>query len=123
MPPLRTPAWRLIGLTRNEAGVLALERGRLTFTPLHDGDGFSVPVEEVTGVSFPWYYVGGGVKLTAAGEAYRFSFVRPNGGAQVRSGIVTPAYASRESPSALEPGMGEVARGRRVGKAWKAALA
>lgn len=122
MTDLRTPAWRLIGLTRNEPGVLALERGHLTFTPLR-GDGFSVPVSRVSRVVFPWYYFGGGVKLTAGGEAYRFSFVRPNGGEMVPAHLVTPAHASDEDPWDLEPGFGELARGRRAGTAWKAALA
>lgn len=121
MTSLRTPAWRLIGLTRNQPGLLDLADGRLAFTPLQ-GEGFDVPLAEVTGVTFPWYYIGGGVKLKAAGEAYRFSFVRPNGAEHVPARLVPREYASDEDPWEVEPGMGEVARGRRVGTAWKAAL-
>ena len=71
-------AWRLIGTLRSEAGWLDLTAGRLRYsTPA--GVVFDVPLAEVTGIIWPWYYFGGGVKLTAAGEQYRLSFVLPNG--------------------------------------------
>ena len=71
-------AWRLIGTLRSQAGWLDLTAGRLRYsTP--DGVVFDVPLAEVTDITWPWYYFGGGVKLTAGGEQYRFSFVLPNG--------------------------------------------
>jgi hypothetical protein len=71
-------AWLLIGTFRTAAGWLDLTAGRLRFsTP--DQVVFDVSLAEVTDVDWPWYYFGGGVKLRAAGERYRFSFVLPNG--------------------------------------------
>ena len=71
-------AWRLIGTLRSQDGWLDLTAGRLRYsTP--DGVVFDVPLAEVTDITWPWYYFGGGVKLTAGGEEYRFSFVLPNG--------------------------------------------
>jgi hypothetical protein len=71
-------AWRLIGTLRTEAGWLDLTAGRLRYTS-ELGAMFDVRLDEVTDVVWPWYYFGGGVKLTAQGDRYRFSFVLPNG--------------------------------------------
>src|SRR5687767_3377807 len=79
---LRTAAWMLVGLTGNVPGVLELSRGRLSFRT-EEGAAFDVPLSEVTGVKFPWWWFGGGAKVTAAGTAYRLSFVRPNGAEDV----------------------------------------
>ncbi len=71
-------AWRLIGTFRTAAGWLDLTAGRLRFsTPAEVV--FDVPLAEVTDIIWPWYYFGGGVKLSAGGKQYRFSFVLPNG--------------------------------------------
>ena len=68
--------WRLIGTLRSEAGWLDLTAGRLRYTT-ETREVFDVSLDEVTDVVWPWYYFGGGVKLTADGEQYRFSFVLP----------------------------------------------
>ena len=103
---LRTPAWRLIGLTRSEPGILALAEGRLTYRT-NAGVMFDVPLMDISEVVFPWYYFGGGVKLNAVGEAYRFSFVEPN-----------------DAPSSplVGPGGVGVTAGRQAGAEWKRIL-
>ena len=97
---LRTPAWRLVGLSRSIPGELHLHDGRLRYT-ISDGRLFDAALEDVTDVVFPWYYFGGGMTLRVGRDAYRFSFVVP-----------TEDYGS----------LGDIPDGRRAGKAWKAAL-
>ncbi|MBK9155692.1 MAG: hypothetical protein IPM25_16035 [Chloracidobacterium sp.] len=97
MTSISTPVWRLTGLRGSEPGTLQLSDGRLKYTP-DDGPGFDVPMEEISGVNFPWYYFSGGFKLRVRGEEYRFSFVEPHN-----------EYADIKS-------------GRSLGKQWKAAL-
>ncbi|MEO0558965.1 MAG: hypothetical protein AAF170_12355 [Bacteroidota bacterium] len=106
-PSLRTPAWRLIGLTRSEPGVLSYTDGRLSYRT-EDGLLFDVPLSDVSNVVFPWVYFGGGVKLVADGEAYRFSFVTPN------DALSSPLTGA---------GPVGIAAGRRAGAEWKRVLA
>ena len=67
---------------------------------------FDAPLAEVSRVTFPWFYFGGGMKLAVRRAPYRFSFVRPqNTLGESLEGIVA------------------IPEARRNGKAWKAALA
>jgi hypothetical protein len=94
---LCTPAWLLKGLFRHELGVLEYAGGRLAFT-IGGRERFDVPLAEVRDVTFPWYYFGGGVKLTIRDQRYRFSFVEPGE-------------------------RGDIAAGRERSSAWKRVLA
>jgi hypothetical protein len=118
---LRTPAWLLVGLFGNRPGVLALADGWLTFIT-EDGRVFDAPLVEVTGVTFPWYYFGGGVKLTVAGTRYRLSFVRPNGAEDIPGQVL----ARLGNPLGLLTAgrkIVDIGSCRQAGKAWKTALA
>jgi hypothetical protein len=112
--------WRLIGTLRTEAGWLDLTAGRLRYTT-ETREVFDVRLQEVTGVVWPWYYFGGGVKLTVDGEQYRFSFVLPNGAEYPEA----RAQAEAGDPAALaivaRKGK-DIARGRTAGKEWQRLL-
>jgi hypothetical protein len=74
-----SPAWVLVGLTRNLPGWLAYKDGWLAFA---DTDGkvlFVAEPSDVRELTFPWYYFGGGLKMKILDQKYRISFVRPNG--------------------------------------------
>ena len=93
---LSTPAWVLDGFFRWRSGILVLDDGRLAFsTP--EAQVFDVPLTSVAGVRFPWYYVGGGVILTAGDHLYRLSFVEPGD-------------------------QGDLAGGRQAGRLWRSAF-
>ncbi|MEO3785007.1 hypothetical protein ABGB12_16840 [Actinocorallia sp. B10E7] len=131
---LQTLAWLIMGSTGSTPGVLGTEGGRLRFeahgrgaltmgqlrtleqrtghsgltdllTMGHSLVLFDVPLQEVGQVRFPWYYFGGGMKLTVAGSPYRFSFLQP------QNAQTTPSHVA---------GIGA---GRASGRAWKSALA
>jgi hypothetical protein len=104
-----SPAWQLIGATRNKPGHLVLADGTLTFE-VESRPVFRVPLSQVTNVVFPWYYFSGGAKMTVKGTHYRFSFVKPND-------AVDPDDRSAGIGSVLSIGSG-----RKAGKAWKEAL-
>lgn len=97
---LCTQAWLLTGLTRSIPGILESANGRFALTT-EEGRVFDVPLSEVTGVKFPWYYFGGGVKFHIGVNRYRLSFVKPTG------------YSGE---------IGDIGEGRRAGKVWKSAL-
>ena len=83
---------------RSEAGWLDLREDSLRyFTPA--GVVFAAPLAEVSRLHFPWYYFGGGLKLTVGGEEYRFSFVEPNGAQYPEPG----ALAAEGDPDSLAP--------------------
>ncbi len=122
---LVSPAW-LIGGLRNVPGYLATAQGGLTF--VSDTPVFDVPLAQVTDVSWPWWWFGGGVRLTAAGQRWKITFVRPNG--------MPPPH-----PSMLETGVGvfglltgtwhdvyamrglaDVRSGRAAGRRWREVL-
>ena len=113
-------AWRLIGTLRSEAGWLDLTAGRLRYsTPA--GVVFDVPLAEVTGIIWPWYYFGGGVKLTADGEQYRFSFVLPNG-AEYPTARLAAAAGDLSSLTIVWQKADDIGAGRAAGKEWRRRL-
>ena len=113
-------AWRLIGTFRTQAGWLDLTTGRLGYTSETRGEEFDVRLDEVKDVVWPWYYFGGGVKLTVNGEQYRLSFVLPNGA----------EYPTARMAAAADPGSlavvlqkgNDIAAGRDAGKEWRRRL-
>lgn len=113
-------AWLLIGTFRTAAGWLDLTAGRLRYsTP--DQVVFDVPLGAVTDVHWPWYYFGGGVKLTAGGERYRISFVLPNGAEYPAA----RAAADAGDPAALATvwqKASDIGAGREVGREWRRRL-
>ena len=83
-------------------------------------------LDDVTDVAFPWFYFGGGAKLTVAGTRHRLSFVRPNGAEVVSArlvddvvgGAVGGAFALLTAHEKIR----DIGDGRKAGKAWKAVL-
>jgi hypothetical protein len=119
---LRTPAWLLVGLTRSVPGVLECADDRLAYSN-EDGRVFEVPLSEVTGVTFPWYYFSGGVKFTIGADHYRLSFVRPNDASDIPDRLL--AETAADAPFALLTAgrkIADIGEGRRAGKAWKTIL-
>ena len=105
--------------------MLELADGRLGFTT-EEGRVFEAPLEEVTDVTFPWFYFGGGVKLTVAGTRYRLSFVRPNGAelvsARLMEGVVGGAVGGAFALMTARQKVSDIGVGRMAGKAWRAVL-
>ncbi len=120
---LLTPAWLLKGLTGSVPGVLELESGRLAFTT-EEGRVFEAPLAEIRDVVFPWYYFGGGAKLTVNGERYRLSFVRPNDASDVPGRLLAGAGSAGAALGLLTVGrkIRDIGSGRAAGKAWKELL-
>jgi len=68
---------------------------------------FNTPLERVRRVVFPWYYFDGGAIVETDHARFRLSFLQPQ-----NTKILEP----------LSGTIGEIAEGRRAGKAWKVAL-
>lgn len=125
---LTTPAWLLVGMTRNVPGVLSYDGDRLRFASA-DSVIFDVASTEVEDVKWPKLWMGGGCKLRAAGEEYRISFVQPNGAADITdellgdaAGVLGVFNTAADVKEALGS-FGSVKKGRDAGKAWKETLA
>jgi hypothetical protein len=115
-----SPAWLLKGITVSIPGWLELKRDRLRFmTP--EEVVFDAPLSEVTSVTFPWYYFGGGVKLLASGQPHRLSFVVPNGGEYVE-GRALAAFGNPESLFMAASKMADIHDGREIGRRWRELL-
>ena len=113
-------AWRLKGITVSIPGWLDLTAGRLRFaTP--DEVVFDVPLAEVTDIVYPWYYFGGGVKLRAAGELYRISFVLPNG-MEYASARGLASQGDLASLAIVASKAEDIGAGREVGRRWRELL-
>ncbi len=89
--------WRMIRISGSERGRLVLTKDRFSFQG-EKGTRFDVPNSAILAVKFPWYYFGGGMKVTIGPDTYRFSFMEPHN-----------EYAS-------------IGDGRETGAKWKAAL-
>ena len=124
---LATPAWIMAGRLRNVPGVLVAGEGGLAFAG-DDGPVFGVPLAEVTDVTWPWHWFGGGCVLTAAGHRYKITFVRPNGAPDVApslldAGVVLLAgLAGAGIPAHSVRGLLDVRAGRRAAAMWKQVL-
>lgn len=119
-PDFASDAWLLQGLTQSIPGWLDLQGGRLRFTT-PDEVVFESPLSEVTAITFPWYYFGGGMKLRAGGAPYRISFVKPNGAEYA----VARGLAAHGDPASLLLAAEKVAdihTGRGAGRRWRAVL-
>jgi hypothetical protein len=114
-------AWLLEGLTVSVPGWLDLQQERLRFTT-PDEVVFEVPRSDITSITFPWYYFGGGMKLRAAGRSYRLSFVKPNGAEYP----VARGLASHGNPAAAlllaASKMADIRTGRDAGRRWRQLL-
>jgi hypothetical protein len=98
-------------MTGSEPGVLTLSGGRLSFVA-NDGPRFEAAVDRVA-VKYPWYYFGGGCKVTLpGGVTHRISFVKPNGAGDAAGDLIDAGQK-----------LSDIGAGRRAGKAWRAALA
>lgn len=113
-------AWRLIGTFRTEAGWLDLTAGRLRFTS-ETRELFDVPLREVRDIVWPWYYFGGGMKLTVGGVQYRFSFVLPNGAEYPTARLAAAAGDPAALALVVQKG-DDIAKGRGAGKEWRRRL-
>jgi hypothetical protein len=115
-------AWVLKGITGSDAaGLLRLSGGRLTLIG-QNGTAFDVPVGEVSDVTFPWFYFSGGMKLTAAGEKYRLSFVKPNNQNSYVAGQAANEIVPGAGMLAVADITGDIRKGRSAGKEWKRLL-
>lgn len=120
-PSLRSAVWLLVGMTGSRPGLLELSGGRLAFTA-EEGRVFEVPVVEATDVVFPWFYFGGGMKVTVAGTRHRISFVRPNGAELASARLLEGVDGGPLALLTVHQKLADIGEGRRAGKAWKAAL-
>lgn len=112
--------WRLIGTFRSRAGWLDLREGRLRFwTP--EGVVFDTRLGEVSSLTFPWYYFGGGLKLWVGDEEYRLSFVEPNGAQRPDPQRLTSNREMRSLALAAVEAQ-EAGAGRGVGREWRRRL-
>ena len=118
---LRSAVWLLVGLTGNRPGLLELSQGVLAFTA-EEGRVFEAKVADVTDIAFPWFYFGGGMKLTVAGTRHRISFVRPNGAEVLTARLLESIGAGPLALLTVNQKITDIGDGRRAGKAWKAAL-
>jgi hypothetical protein len=111
-------------MSGSEPGVLELSQGRLGFTT-EQGRVFEAPLGEVS-VKYPWYYFGGGCKIRHGDKTHRISFARPNNAADVPGELLARIGGEVGGALALLTAgrkLMDVGRGRKAGKAWKAALA
>jgi hypothetical protein len=119
---LVSPAW-LIGGLKNVPGYLAGGLGRLAF--VSDTPVFDVPMDQVSDVTWPWYWFGGGFKARVGGQLYKVTFVRPNGMPapdtsmfEAAVGVVGALSGAGHDVSALR-GLADIGTGRAAGKQWK----
>ena len=114
-PQFASYAWLLKGIG-NTPGWLCLDQERLSFfTPVEVV--FDIPRSQVS-TTFPWYYFGGGMKVTAAGQQYRIAFVLPN---DADYPLGSPAVPGGEPPPLASNNAG-IREGREAGRRWRELL-
>lgn len=114
-PPFASYAWLLKGIG-NTPGWLYLEQERLVFLAPEEVV-FAVPRSEIS-FTFPWYYFGGGMKVTAVGQQYRIAFVLPN---DAEYPLGHPAVSGGTLPPLAANSAG-IREGREIGCRWRELL-
>ena len=115
MTPFASYAWLLKGIG-NTPGWLCFDQERLAFVTPEEVV-FDVHRAEAS-VTFPWYYFGGGMKVTAAGKRYRIAFVLPN---DAEYPVGPPAETGGPLPPLAADGAG-IREGRDAGRSWRELL-
>jgi hypothetical protein len=110
-----SPVWLLQGLG-NSPGWLVYHDGQLGLSE-RDTVLFDVPLASIGRRVFPWYYFGGGMKISVNGTEYRLSFVRPNG-AEVLVGRMLPTQGIFVAAQKVT----DIADGRAAGRRWREIL-
>ncbi|MGY1685448.1 MULTISPECIES: hypothetical protein [unclassified Geodermatophilus] len=130
MNVLVSPAW-LIGGLRNVPGFLATDGRGLAF--VGDTPVFDVPLDAVTDVSWPWWWFGGGLRLSAAGQRWKVTFVRPNGMPPPQPSVLASSVGTVGVLTGTLPphvladldalrGLADVRDGRAAGRRWREVL-
>lgn len=121
---LRTAVWLLIGMSGSTPGMLELSGGQIAFTT-EEGRAFQAPLADIS-VKYPWYYFGGGCKITIADKTHRISFVRPNNAVDLSDGMLAGQSETGVGGAIALLTAGEklrdIGKGRKAGKIWKEAL-
>jgi len=86
---LLTKVWRMQGLLSTPTpGLLILADGHISFVTA-DGEMFSVPVSDIKDVKWPFIQFGLGFNSTVNGTQYKFTFMKPNGAAELNNSSVS----------------------------------
>ena len=89
MEQIISKVWLLHGTFGGSTpGVLMLNDGKVSFTT-EEGEHFNVPVSEVKDVKWPFISFGMALNVAINGQKYKFSFMRPNGGADIGDSTLT----------------------------------
>jgi len=68
------------------AGLLQFADGHVSFATVA-GEAFNVPLEEIKEIKWPKLQMGFGFEATVAGQKYKITFMKPNGGADLDDGF------------------------------------
>ena len=119
-PEFASDAWLLQGMTVSIPGWLELRDGRLRFVQ-PDETVFDIAIDDISTIDYPWYYFGGGLKLSAGERRFRLSFVKPNG---VET-AVGRGLGEAGNPAGLLVAVSkvfDVQSGKKVGRRWRELL-
>ncbi|MEP6574326.1 MAG: hypothetical protein ABJD11_16610 [Gemmatimonadota bacterium] len=118
---LASPVWLLAGLGSARAVWLTWDGGMVTCS---DADSlvFSVPVQELRHVRFPWYYFGRGLKVRVRATEYRLSFIRPGASSYAIPRMQLAGGAEQPTVVAVRDVVQTVEEGRAAWRSWREKL-
>ncbi len=113
------PVYLKTGTTSAVRAILARTEGELVLVA-QDEEHFRVPLSAVEKVEFPWWWFGGGMRVTAAGTRYTLGFSPP---ATVEGEGTDWLRNLGGGSSGYERLFQQAGSARQSSKEWKAALA
>jgi hypothetical protein len=105
-------------------GILALNNGNVSFVS-EEGEHFNVHLADVKEVKWPFISFGYAMNAVINGEKYKFSFIKPNGAADLNDSTLrqlvslTPAGRGIDAIATLS----KLGKDKKAAKEWKAVLA
>jgi len=121
---LVTKVWQMGGLLSTPIpGLLILSDGHISFVTA-EGEQFGVPVAELKDVKWPFLQFGLGFNTTVNNKQYKFTFMKPNGAADIDSSAIDGLTAFSRIGRGIDAiaTLSKWGSNKQAAKQWKAVL-
>ena len=104
-------------------GVLALNNGNVSFDT-EEGEYFNVPLAGIKEVKWPFISFGYALNVVINGQKYKFSFIKPNGAADLNDSVVSQLVTLTKPGRGIDAlsTLANLSKEKKAAKQWKEVL-
>ena len=119
---LVSKVWQIAGTFGGaNPGLLILDNGYVSFVTA-EGEHFNVPISEVKDVKWPFLQFGYGFNATVNGSTYKFTFMKPNGAAELNESNISQLAGLTRGGRGVDAmfTLANIGKDKKTAKEWKA---